>query len=185
MTRASSLRIKQANGAINELTEAEFVAETPISLAVTLTDQENNPNFVYSSTTEDNLHQTAEADYTGILDGTAGITYNGPPGATNYLRVAVVELELLEGSIAPANSDTFIPALYVNSTLHSYFDTEDSRAPNGGFIEEFGTGETAAEYHLDTYVAVENGDVLRFAVLHGEEETIDVDIDDEANFFIS
>ncbi len=185
MTTASSLRIKQVNGAIDELGEAEFVAETPISLAVTFTDQENNPNFVYSLTSEDNLHQTAEADYTGILDGTAGITYNGPAGATNYVRVSCVELELVEGIIAPANADKFVPALYVNSNLHSYFDTEDSRAPNGGFIEEFGTGETAAEYHLDTYVPVENGDVLRIAVLQSTESTVDVDINDAGNFFIS
>ena len=184
-TRASSLRIKQLNGAIDELGEAEFVAETPIALAVTLTDAESNGEFVYNVATEDNLHQTAEADYTGVLDGGAGITYNGPAGMANYLRVAVVELELVEGIIAPGNSDKFVPAVYVNSTLHSYFDTEDSRAPNGGFIEEFGTGETAAEYHIDTYVPVVEGDVIRIAVLQSTESTVDVDINDAGNFFIS
>jgi hypothetical protein len=181
---SSSLRVMPVNGAIDELTEAEFVAETPIALAVTLTDAENSPTFTYSLTSEDNLNQTAEADYTGALDGGAGITYNGPSGMANHLRVACDTLKLLEGSISPGNDDRFVPAIYVNSTLVSYFDTEDARAPNGGHVEELDTA-TVAEYHIDTIIQVNEGDVIRFVVQQDTESTVDVDVDDEANFFIS
>lgn len=183
-SNASSLRVMPIQGTVAETTEADTVAEVPEAIIMTITDAENSPTFSYSATSEDNLNQTAEADYVGSLDGQPGITYNGPSGMTNHLRFACDTLKVLEGPIAPADTDTIVPALYVNSDLRAFFDTEDARAANGGFASEVDTG-IAVEYHIDTIVHVNEGDVIRVAVLGGTEETLEWDIDDEANFFIS
>ena len=182
----SSLRIKQINGVVDEDEEMSLAEETPQAIIMAVTDQENNPMFVYSATSEDNLHQTAEADYTGVLDGAPGITYNGPAGTANHLRFACYELDILEGIIISGQTDAFVPILFVNSTVAAYFDTEDARASNGGFVEELDT-QIVAEYHLDTIITVVEGDVIRVGLQHEGEGTFDIDVNSAANapFFIS
>ena len=188
MMRAGSQHvwIKQLQGVVDEDEEMSLVAETPQSIVLTLTDDENGTTFVYSATAEDNLHQTAEADYTGTLDGAPGITYNGPAGAANHIRFACDELDILEGIIISGQTDAFVAALFRNSDLVAYFDTEDARASNGGFVEELNT-EIVVEYHLDTIVTVVEGDVLRVGLLHEGEGTFDIDVNSSANapFMIS
>ncbi len=185
VANAKSLRVKQLQGDFEEVTEADTAAEVIEALPLTLTDAENNPDFTYNATTEDNLNQTAEADYTGVVDGQAGITYNGPAGMYNHLRVSVANLDILEGAgIAPAAGDSVVPVLLVNSNVIAFFDTEDARAPSGGFVSEIDT-EIAAEYHIDTIVQVQNGDVIRVGLQGGGENTVDWDIAEGGEFLIS
>jgi hypothetical protein len=179
-----SLSIKPIQGDFEEAAAAETVAEGMEALALTITDNENNPDFTYSATAEDALNQTAEADYTGALDGQPGITYNGPAGMFNHLRVAVSDLDLLEGTIAPEAADSVVPVLLVNSDIVAYFDSEDARASNGGFVSEVDTA-IAVEYHIDTIVQVQNGDVIRVGLVGGGEETADWDVAEGGDFVIT
>ncbi len=185
-TVSTSLSIKQLAGEVDEDEEMSLVAETPQAIVMALTDQEHNSHFTYSATSEDNLHQTLEANYTGVLDGAPGITYNGPAGMANHLRFACDELDIIEGIIISGNDDSFVASLFVNSDLVAYFDTEDARASNGGFVTEVDTG-IAVEYHIDTIITVVEGDVIRVALQHGEEGTFDLDVNAAANapFMIS
>ncbi len=185
-TVKTNLSIKQLAGEVDEDEEMSLVAETPQSIVMALTDAEHNSHFEYSATQEDNLHQTAEADYTGVLDGAPGIQYNGPAGAAAHLRFTCDELDLLEGIIISGQTDAFVASLYVNSSRVAFFDSEDARASNGGYFEELDT-QIVVECHLDTIFTVVEGDVIRVALEHQGEGTFDIDVNSAANapFFIS
>lgn len=166
---ANSFRIQPQQGEFVEFAAIETVAETPVDLDLEPSDNTNTTSFTFSETASDN--GTA-----GDLDGTDGMIYNGPSG--NYVQVTVANLDIAEGTIAPAAGSSVAAAVYINSTLYDIMNTEDSRVLTGtGFVAEIDTG-IAVEFNYDAMVGpLAESDVIRFALLGGGEGTIDWDVD--------
>ncbi len=168
MPNSLSLRVKDVQGDFLATEASETVAETPVTVTMILTDETNGTMWTFSEAASDN-------GIAGDLDGQDGIIYNGPSGA--YARVHVTDLDILEGTIAPADTDEVLCAVYINSLLHDTMETEDSRVLAGsGFVSEIDTG-IAVEFNYDAMVGpLSESDVIRIALLSGGEGTVDWEV---------
>ncbi len=177
MSNALKLSVAQIQGDFLATEASETVDETPVTITLILTDETNGTEWTFSEAAEDN--GTA-----GDLDGQDGIIYNGPSG--NYARLHVTDLDIDEGTISPEAADSVVAAVYINSLLHDVMETEDSRVLTGtGFVAEFDvTGPV--EFNYDGMVGPLNeGDVVRFALLSGTEETTDWEVVAGGNFTLT
>lgn len=179
---ADSFKIQGVQGEFTDNAALETVAEAPVAYDLEPADNTNVTNFLFSENAEDN--GTA-----GDLDLQDGLIYDGPPG--NYVQVRVADLNVTEGTIIASAVDEVAAAVYINSTLFAIMDTEDARRLTGGlgtekvedvnetkgsgFVSEFDT-EANCAFHFDGRVGpLSTGDVIRFGLLSGNEETSDWD----------
>ena len=160
MTLTNSTMISTVDFAVEVPEDAAVETGATGSIALTLVDADfdDNIDFTYSETAEDN--GTA-----GVMDGQDGLIYNGPGTA---VRVAWANVDLLEAAITgPEATDKAGIALVVNSTVVHFSDegvnTHDA--------------EIAVEYNGDTYVSLAESDVLRLAmVTTGEVGEVNYDL---------
>jgi hypothetical protein len=173
------LTVQPLQGDFEAAAAAETVAETPVALAVTVTDATNPVEWAYSATAEDNIFNLTEAELVPSahpLDGQPGITFQGPAGATRKVHVKVNNLDISEGSISlPVEGDDIVAALFVNSDLRVF-------APEG-FTQDLDV-ETPVEFNLDAVVDVRAGDVLRVGLLSRSENTVDWNVAEGGEFTI-
>ena len=179
---ADSFKIQGVQGTLGDATALETVAEALVAFDLTPSDNTDVTNFLFSENAEDN-------GIAGTLDLDDGLIYDGPPG--NYVQVRVVECDIIEGTIAPSNVDEVAPVVIINSTLFAVMNTEDARRLTGGlgtekveaneetkgsgFVAEIDTG-ILVEFNYDGMVGpLSSGDVIRFGLLSGNEETPDWD----------
>ncbi len=101
------------------------------------------------------------------LDEEPGLVYGGPAGVFNHLQVRITNLDVLEGTIAPEATDSVVAAVFVNNDIIAFADE--------GYTVEIDTA-TLVEFNIDTIVTVTEGDVVRFALVGGGEETADWDV---------
>jgi hypothetical protein len=155
------------NGDFAEAVAAETTAEGAEALAITDSSSiagNESGDWAYSATAEG---RTGEVAVDGIdVDAEPGLIYTGPAGGA--VRVAVKNLDVSEGTIAPEAGDSVVAAVLLNNTVVAYADE--------GFTAELDT-ETAVEFNMDTYVGgLQSGDVIRVALIGGAEETADWDV---------
>ncbi len=179
---ADSFKIQSVQGTLGDATALETVAEALVAFDLTPSDATDVTNFLFSENAEDN--GTA-----GTLDLDDGLIYDGPPG--NYVQVDVIECDIIEGSSAPSDVDEVAPVVIINSTLFAVMNTADSRRLTGGlgtekveaneetkgsgFVAEIDTG-ILVEFNYSGMVGpLSSGDVIRFGLLSGNEETSDWD----------
>lgn len=174
---AKSLKVSPVQGDFLESAALETAAEVAVAVTMILTDELNGTEWTFSEAAEDN--GTA-----GALDGQDGIIYNGPSGAS--ARLHITDLDISEGTIAPEATDEVAVAVYVNSTLYDICETEDARVLAGtGFVSEIDTG-IAVEFNYDATIQnLQEGDVVRVALLSGNEETTDWDVAAGGNLTLS
>jgi len=159
LTNNTKLNVVQQTGVVPELALAEPGANLAEAIPVTMTNNADNIDMLYSATAEDN--GTA-----GIVDGQPGLIYSGPNG--NYFRVAVANVDTLEHAItAPEATDKAALAIFKNSEVQAYGDE--------GFNEH--DAEVAVENNVDTLVGPFNeGDVLRVGFVFSGEVDADLDV---------
>jgi hypothetical protein len=163
MTLTNNLKLtgQKISGVVPEAALIEPGADEAESVPVTLTAATlaDSSDWTYSATAED-------AGTAGILDGQPGVTYSGPGGVG--FRVTVNNFDTIEHAISPGEAaDTAVMALYVNSDLVAYADE--------GFTTH--AAEIAVEFNVDTYVQLDENDVLRVGVaFSGEEAVADLDL---------
>ena len=179
---ADSFKIQGVQGSLIDATALETVAEALVTFDLNPNDDTDVTNFLFSENAEDN-------GIAGTLDLNDGLIYDGPPG--NYVQVTVIECDIIEGTIAPSNVDEVVPVVIINSVLYDTFNTEDARRLTGGlgtekvesneetkgsgFVAEIDTG-ILVEFNYDGMVGpLSSGDVIRFGLLSGNEETSDWD----------
>ena len=179
---ADSFKIQGVQGEFIDFTDLETVAELIVTMTLEPSDNTDVTNFLFSEAAEDN-------GIAGVLDGNDGLIYDGPPG--NYVHVQCAEVEIAEGTIAPANTDLVVPVVVINSVMFDTFNTEDARrvTDGGGAIKVVDNEETKGSgfvAEIDTAIVVEfhyegivgplnSGDVIRFGLLSGNEGTVDWD----------
>jgi len=118
----------------------------------------DSPDWTYSATAED-------SGTAGILDAQPGLTYSGPSGV-GY-RVNVTNFDTIEHAITPPEAtDTAVMALYKNSDLVAYADE--------GFTAH--ASEIAVEFNVDTYIQLNENDVLRVGIAFSGEADADLDL---------
>lgn len=105
------------------------------------------------------------------LDEEPGLVWGGPAGVFAHLQVRVTNLDILEGTIAPEDTDTVTAAVFVNNDIVAFADE--------GYVGEIDVA-TAVEFNIDTIVSVTEGDVIRIALVGGGEEAADWDVDNAA-----
>lgn len=159
ITNNVPLRVQADSGVVPEAALVEPGTNEAEAVPVTMTGVGDLPDWTYSATAEDN--GTA-----GILDGQPGLTYSGP--ATNHFRVNVTNFDTIEHAItAPEATDKAVMALYRNSEVIDFADE--------GLTAH--ASEIAVEFNIDTFVTLNENDVLRVAVFFsGEEADADLDL---------
>ncbi len=179
---ADSFKIQGVQGEFIDFTALETVAEALVAIDLEPSDNTNVTNFLFS---EDAEHK----GLAGTLELDDGLIYKGPHG--NYVHVKCDEMEIFEGTIAPANTDLVVPVVIINSVLFDTFNTEDARrvvdgaggtkvtdvneTKGSGFVSEIDT-EVSVEFHYEGIVGpLNSGDVIRFGLLSGNEATSDWD----------
>jgi hypothetical protein len=158
LTNSTKFNVIQLVGAVPEVALIEPSIIEAEAVPVTMQDIADSIDFTYSATAEDN--GTA-----GDMDLQPGVIYAGPSG--NALRVAIKDFDTVEHAITPPEAaDTHALTLWKNSTPVAYGDE--------GYVVQTGS---AIEHNLDTYVQVNEGDVLRVGLSFvGEEADADIDL---------
>lgn len=160
MTLTSNVKFvgQKDHGVIPEAVLVEPGANKAEAVPVTMSNIADTPDWTYSATSEDN-------GTVGILDGQAGLTYSGPGGVG--FRVNVTNFDTIEHAITlPEATDTATMALYKNSDVVAYADE--------GFTAH--ASEIAVEFNVDTYIQLDEGDVLRVGVAFTGEVDGDLDL---------
>ena len=119
--------------------------------------------FEYSATAEDN-------GIAGAYDLEPGLIFRGPANLYTTVKVAVVDVDVTEGTIAPEATDEVTLAIHVNSALWAIADE--------GFVENQANG-TVVEFNVSADLALTELDVIRLVLLSptGDESEIDYDVD--------
>ena len=131
--------------------------------------------FVYSATAEGRTGEVPNAQSAIDLDGEPGIIYSGPSGVA--FTVGFTLLNVMEGTIAGEATDSVTAAVMVNNEIVAFCDE--------GYVNELDT-EVAVEFNLEngTYVVLQEGDVVRLALIGGGEEVTDWDVDTAGSLYI-
>lgn len=123
-----------------------------------------NPDWQFTESAE---NPAGEVAVNGIdFDATDGIVYTGDaPTAVEVSVLIDTAAGAGIGAIAPVAADTAALALYKNNELQGY--------AGEGYAAEL---DAAHEWTLKTYVAVNEGDVLRLAFVNGQAEAFDLEV---------
>jgi hypothetical protein len=133
--------------------------------AIALTEGYNETgDWIYSATAES---LGGEVAVLGLdVDDEPGLIYSGPVGGA--ISVVVDGVAVLEGTIAPEATDSVVLAIMLNNTVVGYADE--------GYTSELDT-ETAVTFNAATYIGnLQEGDVVRVALIGGGEEASDWDV---------
>ncbi len=139
---ADSFKIQGVQGEFIDFTDLETVAELIVTMTLEPSDNTDVTNFLFSEAAEDN-------GIAGVLDGNDGLIYDGPPG--NYVHVQCAEVEIAEGTIAPANTDLVVPVVPIILNVHT-----PPNQPTAKRLYEFGRAVRCAveTWDRNTRVAV-------------------------------
>ena len=156
LTGLDSFKVLDLQGEIDADGEVVGGTANAEALALTIVGDDESNDWTYSATTEDK--GTA-----GLLDGEAGITYNGPSGI--FVRVQADGSVFTDGATMAA-IDFATLAIYKNSEIQQFADE--------GYVS---IEETTHTFNVRGIVQLDEGDVLRFGVSFlGEEDDVDVDV---------
>ena len=159
LTNSTKFNVVQQTGTVPEVALSEPGANLMEAIPVTLTNNADVQDMLYSATAEDN-------GIAGNLDGQPGLIYTGPQG--NYFRVKLTNVDTIEHAItAPEATDTASLAVFINSVVADYGDE--------GYNEH--DAEIAVENNIDTLVGPMNtNDILRVGFVFTGEVNADLDV---------